>query len=159
MFLCAPDLAILLPEADGAFVGRWVDRADTGDGMAAVTFEVERVVEGRVRAEGHRPDDRGRVGLVGWSGSADLGRAPPSTRHGWGLGIEPLLEVPPERSSSRSEEISRPPVSDVAAVGAGWSLGLKGLLGAIAVLVIVLLALAWFARRRASEPGESGGVA
>jgi hypothetical protein len=44
---CAPpDLASWLPEADGAFVGRWIDRAETGDGMASVTFEVERVVKG-----------------------------------------------------------------------------------------------------------------
>jgi len=44
---CAePDLATWLPEADGAFVGRWVDRAEISGGMAAVTFEVERVVKG-----------------------------------------------------------------------------------------------------------------
>ena len=44
---CAPtDLESWLPEADGAFVGRWVDRAEVGNGFAAVTFEVERVVKG-----------------------------------------------------------------------------------------------------------------
>jgi hypothetical protein len=48
----------------------------------------------------------------------------------------------------------RPPDPDVAVAGAGWSFGLKGFLGA--VLVVMLLALAWFARRRTSQPGESG---
>ena len=40
------DLGSRLPEADGAFVGTYVDRDPLSDGRAAWTFVVERVVKG-----------------------------------------------------------------------------------------------------------------
>jgi hypothetical protein len=44
---CAIDgVKAAISRSDGAFVGRWVDRADVGNGYAAVTFEVERVLKG-----------------------------------------------------------------------------------------------------------------
>ena len=44
---CAMDgVREAIARSDGAFVGRWIDRAEMGDGFAAVTFEVERVVKG-----------------------------------------------------------------------------------------------------------------
>ena len=44
---CAmPDPRSLLPQADGAFVGRLVTRRDAGDGRAVFTFRVERRVKG-----------------------------------------------------------------------------------------------------------------
>jgi hypothetical protein len=152
---CAPpDLASWLSEADGAFVGRWIDRAEIGDGSAAVTFEVERVVKGafgpkaivRTNAQGSACGlerlGRSRTGLLLQRGLNGV----------WESNLCSM--VPPAQLLAFGED--RPPDPDVAAVGAGWSLGLKGLLGAIAVLVVVLLALAWFARRRTSKPGESG---
>jgi hypothetical protein len=44
---CVRDVPVSLADADGAFVGRWVSREVLGDGRAAVTFDVERVVKGR----------------------------------------------------------------------------------------------------------------
>lgn len=40
------DLRARLPEADGAFVGAFVGREPAGEGLVAITFEVERVVKG-----------------------------------------------------------------------------------------------------------------
>jgi hypothetical protein len=40
------DLATRMPEAEGSFVGTYVDRDSIGEQQAAWTFEVERVVKG-----------------------------------------------------------------------------------------------------------------
>lgn len=43
-----PDPWTLMKEADGAFVGRLVDRDDTGQGQVRLRFEVERGVKGNI---------------------------------------------------------------------------------------------------------------
>jgi hypothetical protein len=44
---CAPpEIERWVAEADGAFIGTWVDRSVVGGGSAAVTFRVERVLKG-----------------------------------------------------------------------------------------------------------------
>jgi len=41
------DLRTRLPDADGAFVGTFVQRKEIGDQLAIYAFEVERVIKGR----------------------------------------------------------------------------------------------------------------
>ena len=150
---CAePDLATWLPEADGAFVGRWVDRAEISDGMAAVTFQVERVVKGafgpkaivRTNAQGSACGmeqlGRSRTGLLLQRGSdgvweSDLCSMVPAAQ---------LLAVGGGHA----------PDPDVAAVRAGMStlwIALIGLSAALALLVLVSVI-----RRSRSRPQESG---
>jgi hypothetical protein len=151
----SPDLATWLPEADGAFVGRWVDRAEIGDGMAAVTFEVERVLKGsfgptaivRTNAQGSACGlerlGGSRTGLLLELGEGD---------GVWTSGLCSM--VPPAQLLAVGGD--RPPDPEVAAVSAGWSLGAKGLMAAVPAAALALLALAWVVRRRASRPGETG---
>ena len=106
---CAePDLATWLTEADGAFIGRWVDRAEISGGMAAVTFEVEQVVKGAFRAEGDRPDERAGVGVRDGAAWRISDRVAPSTRLGRRLGVEPLSSWWRRRSSLRPGAVTRP---------------------------------------------------
>jgi hypothetical protein len=151
---CAPtDLDAWLPEADGALVGRWVDRADVGNGDAAVTFEVERVLKGffgpkaivRTNAQGSAcglellGDDR--TGLL-------LRRAAD------GVWESDLCSMVPA-GQLLAVGGDRPPDPEIAAVSAGWSLPLKGLLGALAAAWLALLVLARYARRGAAKQGET----
>jgi hypothetical protein len=148
------DLGSLLPDADGAFVGTFVDRSEISDQLASITFDVERVVKGEfgqraiVRTSAYGAScgleflDGPRIGLL-------LDRASDGV---WESSL--CQQVRP--GDLLAVGGGRPPDPDVAPVSAGWTLGSKGLVGAIAALVVVLLALAWFARRRASRPGESG---
>jgi hypothetical protein len=148
------DLGSLLPDADGAFVGTFVDRSEISDQLASITFDVERVVKGEfgqraiVRTSAYGAScgleflDGPRIGLL-------LDRASDGV---WESSL--CQQVRP--GDLLAVGGGRPPDPDVAPVSAGWTLGSKGLVGAIAALVVVLLALAWFVRRRASRPGESG---
>lgn len=148
------NLGSRLPEADGAFVGTFVGRSEISDQLASITFDVERVVKGEfgpsaiVRTNAYGAScgleflDGPRTGLL-------LDQAPDGV---WESSLCSM--VPPAQLLAVGGD--RPPDPDVGAVGAGWSLGLKGLLGAIGALVILLLALSWFTRRNASEPGGSG---
>jgi hypothetical protein len=43
-----PDPWSILPKADGAFVGRLVDRQDVGEGRVVLVFDVERAVKGKI---------------------------------------------------------------------------------------------------------------
>jgi hypothetical protein len=143
-----------LREADGAFVGRWIDRAEVGDGMAAVTFEVEHVIKGsfgptaivRTNAQGSACGlerlGRSRTGLL-------------LQREGDGVWTSGLCSmVPPAQLLAVGGE--RPPDPDVAAVSAGWSPSSKAIAGVVITVAVVLLALVWFARRsRAATTGGS----
>jgi hypothetical protein len=152
---CAPtDLDTWLPEADGAFVGSWIDRGEIGDGMAAVSFEVERVLKGSFG-----PKAIVRTNAQGSAcGSERLGRSRTALllRRGadgvWGSDLCSM--VPPAQLLAVGGD--HPPDPDIAAVSAGWTLPWKGLIGVLAAAALVLLALGWYTRRRPSEPGESG---
>jgi hypothetical protein len=153
---CAqPDLATWLPEADGAFVGRWVDRTEIGDGTAAVTFDVERVLKGsfgptaiiRTNAQGSACGlerlGRSRMGLLLQLDADGV----------WSSGLCSM--VPPAQLLAVGD--ATPPDPDLAAVSAGWSLGGKGLVGALVAAGLALFALLVFlvVRRRASRPESS----
>jgi hypothetical protein len=150
------DLERWLPEADGAFVGHWVDRGEVGDGFAAVTFEVERVVKGSFG-----PTAIVRRNAQGSACGLELLGAPRT-----GLLLSEAVDgvwesdlcsmVPPAQLLAVGGD--HPPDPDVARVGAGWTLGFMGLVGGAAVAVLAVLALAWFVRRHASQPGESGAA-
>ncbi len=150
---CAqPDLATWLPEADGAFVGRWVDRAEISGGMAAVTFEVERVVKGafgpkaivRTHAQGSACGMErlgpSRTGLLLQRGSNGV----------WESDLCSMV-APAQLLAVGGDHPSDP---EVAAVSAGMStegIALIGLSAALALLVLVLVIL-----RSRSRPEESG---
>jgi hypothetical protein len=147
------DIDSWLSDADGAFVGRWLDRAEIGDGMAAVTFEVERVVKGsfgptaivRTNAQGSacglEPLGRSRTGLI-------------LQLHGDGVWSSGLCSmVPPAQLLAVGGD--RPPDPDVAAVSAGWSPSSKALASVVVTVALMLLVLVWFARRRAATTGGS----
>jgi hypothetical protein len=149
---CAqPDLATWLPEADGAFVGRWVDRAEVGDGMAAVTFEVERVVKGvfgpkvivRTNAQGSACGmeqlGRSRTGLLLQRGSDGV----------WESSLCSMV-APAQLLAVGGGHAPDP---DVAAVSAGMSTLWFALI--IPPAAIALLVLVWVIRRGRSRPEES----
>jgi hypothetical protein len=148
------DLAASLPEADGAFVGTFVDRSEISDQLASITFDVERVIKGEfgpraiVRTNAYGAScgleflDGPRIGVL-------LDRASDGV---W----ESSLCQQVEPGALLAVGAERPPDPDVAAVSADWSLGAKGLVGAGVAAALALLALVWFVRRRSSTSGESG---
>jgi hypothetical protein len=151
------DLAARLPDADGAFVGTYVDRDPIGEQHAAWTFEVERVVKGsfgptaivRTHAAGASCGielfDDPRTGLL-------LDRAEDGV---WESSL--CQQVAPEQLLQFASG-SHPPDPAVAPIGTAWSIGSKAI--AIAISVVVAAAvLWWWARRRRGRSADAGGVA
>ena len=148
------DLGSVLPDSDGAFVGTFVDRSEISDQLAAITFDVERVVKGQfgqraiVRTNAYGAScgleflDGPRIGLL-------LDRASDGV---WESSL--CQQVPPGDLLAIGGD--RPPDPDVAPVGAGWTLASQWLVGAIVAAALALVVLVWVIRRRSSEPGESG---
>ena len=152
------DLSSRLPEADGAFVGTYVDREALSDGRAAWTFVVERVVKGPfgptaiVRTSGDGASCGielfdARVGLL-------LDRANDGV---WESSL--CQQVAPNELLAFAPE-SDPPDSMIAPIGTGWSTESKvGLVGVVVAVVLTLLVLVWFARRRRAATTGGSDVA
>ena len=144
------DLGSRLPEADGAFVGTYVDRDPLSDGRAAWTFVVERVVKGPfgptaiVRTSG----DGASCGIELYDPRAGLllDRASDGV---WESGL--CQQVPPDQLLAFAQS-SHPPDPMVAPIGTGWSIESKV---ALLATVVVALALLVVIRRRVSRPGAS----
>ena len=152
------DLASRLPEADGAFVGTYVDRDPLGDGRAAWTFLVERVVKGPF----------GPTAIVRTSGSgASCGIELYDARAGLlldrandGVWESSLCQQVPPNELLAFAQTSDPPDSTIAPIGTGWSTGSKaGLMGVVVAVVLTLLVLVWFARRRRAATTGGSDVA
>ena len=149
------DVESSLPEADGAFVGTYIDRSGIGGGSVAYTFDVERVVKGdfgptavvRTSADGASCGlefygDR-RTGLL-------LHRADDGV---WESSLCSMVQ-PADLLAVGGDH---PPDVDVEAVGAGWSWTTKMIAAGAALLlllVVVLLLTARVAGRRPPRPIE-----
>jgi hypothetical protein len=144
------DLGSRLPEADGAFVGTYVDRDSLSDGRAAWTFVVERVVKGPF----------GPTAIVRTSGAgASCGIELYDPRAGllldrasdgvWESSL--CQQVPPDQLLAFAQD-SHPPDSTIAPIGTGWSTESKVALVATAM---ALLALAFVRRRLAATTSGS----
>lgn len=152
------DLGSRLAEADGAFVGTYVDRDPLSDGRSAWTFDVERVIKGPfgptaiVRTSGDGAScgielfDDPRAGLL-------LHRANDGV---WESSL--CQQVPPNQLLSFAQN-SHPPVSTIAPIGTAWSIESKVALVGALVVVIALGALVWFARRRPAATTGGSHVA
>ena len=150
---CAPtDLQRWLPDADGAFVGRWVDRSEIGDGSAAVTFEVERVVKGsfgpkaivRTNAQGSACGlellGAARTGLLLRKAADDV----------WESDLCSMVEP----SALLAVGGDHPPDPEIAPISAGWEpVSVVWLVAA--AIVVAIVALLWVTRRRASSDGTT----
>jgi hypothetical protein len=148
------DLGSRLPDADGAFVGTYVDRDPLNDGRAAWTFVVERVVKGEF----------GPTAIVRTSGAgASCGIELYDPRAGllldrasdgvWESSL--CQQVPPDQLLAFARS-SHPPDPTIAPIGTGWSVESKvALLAALVSVALALLVLLWFVRRR--RPPTTGG--
>jgi hypothetical protein len=147
------DLGSRLPEADGAFVGTFVDRSEISDQLASITFDVERVVKGEfgpraiVRTNAYGAScgleflDGPRIGLL-------LDRASDGV---WESSL--CQQVRPSVLLAVGGD---PPDPDVSAVSARMSTLSIVLIGVSAAVAVALLVLALIARRGRSRPEESG---
>jgi hypothetical protein len=152
------DLGSRLPEADGAFVGSYVDRDPLSDGRAAWTFSVERVVKGPfgptaiVRSSG----DGASCGIELFDPHAGLllDRANDGV---WESSL--CQQVPPDQLLAFAQD-SHPPDLTIAPIGTGWSIESKGgLAGAVAGAALALLVLVRLARRRRAATADGSDVA
>ena len=142
------DLGSRLPEADGAFVGTYVDRDPLSDGRAAWTFVVERVVKGPfgptavVRTSG----DGASCGIELFDGPR-AGLLVDQANDGvWESGL--CQQVPPNELLTFAQD-SQEPDSTIAPIGTGWSIESKvALAAALAAVALAVLVLVWFTRRR-----------
>jgi hypothetical protein len=143
------DLDRSIRETEGAFVGTYLGRSAIGDYRFAVTFDVERVINGPravVRTNevggpcGIEPLDGTRIGLL-------LVRADDGV---WESGL--CQQVAPDELLAVGED--RPPDPNVAPVSAGWTLASKGLVRVIVVAVLALLVFVVI-RWRTPRPGAS----
>ncbi len=147
------DLGSRLPDADGAFVGTFVDRSEISDQLASITFDVERVIKGAfgpraiVRTNAYGAScgleflDGPRTGLL-------LDRASDGV---WESSLCSM--VPPSQLLTIGGD--RPPDPEIAAVSAGWSAVWVGV-GILAAAALALLVLVFVIRRGRSRPEESG---
>jgi hypothetical protein len=150
---CAPtDLERWLPEADGAFVGRWADRAVVGNGFAAVTFEVERVVKGSFGPKAIvRTNEQGAACGLELLGAARMG--PLLRRAADGVWESDLCSTvsPSELLAAGGDH---PPNQAIAPVSAGWEpISILAIVG-LAVFVATV-GLLWFTQRRARSTGSA----
>jgi hypothetical protein len=147
------DLAPRLPEADGAFVGTFVDRSEISDQLASITFDVERVVKGEFGPRAIvRTNAYGASCGLEFLGGPRIGLLLDRASDGvWESSL--CQQVQPGALLALGGD--HPPDPDVAAVSAGWSFGAKGLVGAAAAAALALVVLVWVIRRRSSRPGEA----
>lgn len=140
------DLGSVLLDADGAFVGTFVERSEISGQLASITFDVERVVKGEfgpraiVRTNAYGAScgleflDGPRVGLL-LDHSAD------------GVWESSLCQqVAPGDLLAIGGD--RPPDPDVVPVSAGSTLVSQGFVGAIVAATLALVVLVWVIRRR-----------
>jgi hypothetical protein len=140
------DLGTVLLDADGAFVGTFVDRSEISDQLASITFDVERVVKGEfgpraiVRTNAYGAScgleflDGPRVGLL-------LDRSADGV---WESSL--CQQVAPGDLLAIGGD--RPPDPNVAPVSVGSILGSQGLIGGIVAAALALVVLVWVIRRR-----------
>ena len=142
------DLGSRLPDADGAFVGTFVDRSEISDQLASITFDVERVIKGAfgpraiVRTNAYGAScgleflDGPRTGLL-------LDRASD------GVWESSLCSMVPPNQLLTFAQNSHPPDSTVAPIGTEWSTASKAaLVAALVAATLAVLAFFWSARRR-----------
>jgi hypothetical protein len=143
---CAPpDLERWLPDADGAFVGRWVDRAEVGDGFAAVTFEVERVVKGSFGPKAIvRTNAQGSACGLELLGHARTGLLLMKATDGvWESNLCSMVKPSLLLAVGRD----RSPDPAIAPVSAGWE-PVSILAIVVSAIVVVAVGLVWLTRRR-----------
>jgi hypothetical protein len=151
------DLGPRLSEADGAFVGTYVDRDPLSDGRAAWTFVVERVVKGAF----------GPTAIVRTSGSgASCGIEIYDPRAGLlldrandGIWESSLCQQVPPNQLLAFAQNTHPPDSTIAPIGTGWSIESKVALVVLVAAAMALLALVWFPRRRRAATTGGSDVA
>jgi hypothetical protein len=143
-----------LPEADGAFVGTYVDRSEIGDGRAAFTFDVERVVKDVGPTAIVRTNATGGPCGLEFYGDRRAGLLLRHAEDGvWGSDLCSMVQP----SELLAVGGAHPPDPDVAAVSAGWSTATKSIAigaGVVLFLVVALLLIARVARRGTSRPIE-----
>ena len=152
------DLAVRLPDADGAFVGTFVDRSQISDQLASITFDVERVVKGDFGPRAIlRTNAYGASCGLEFLGGPRIGLLLDRASDGvWESSL--CQQVPPTALLAEAGS-DHPPDPEVAAVSAGWSLGSKGLAGVGVVVAVSLLVLLWFVRRRRAPTTGGSDVA
>jgi hypothetical protein len=144
------DLRTRLPEVDGAFVGRWVDRGEVGNGFAAVTFEVEQVVKGSFGPKAIvRTNSQGSACGLELLGAARTGLLLRKGANGvWESDLCSMV-TPSELLAVGGDH---PPDRAIAPVSAGWE-PVSILAIAASMLVIAVVGLLWLTRRRGSADG------
>ncbi len=150
------DLGSRLPEADGAFVGTFVERETIDERRVAITFEVERVVKGEFgpRAIVRTDASGASCGLEFYSPQAGL-LLDLASDGVWESSL--CQQVEPNELLAVGGD--RPPDADVAAVSAGWSPTSKALASVVVTVALTLLVLVWFARRRGAATTGGSDVA
>jgi hypothetical protein len=152
---CVPmDLERRIPRAEGAFVGTYVDRHTVGDGHAAWTFDVERVVKGSFG-----PTAIVRTNLDGAACGIELLDGPRTglllDRAEDGVWESSLCQqVAPAQLLAFARD-SSPPDPAIASVGAGSSPASAAI--GLGVLVAAVAGLWWWAWRR-RRPAGAGDV-
>ena len=141
-----------IARSDGAFVGRWVDRAETGDGFAAVTFEVERVVKGSFGPKAIvRTNAQASACGLELLGAARTGLL--LNRAAGGVWESSLCSmVTPSQLLAVGGD--RPPDPAIAPVSAGWE-PVSVLAIVVSAIVLAIVGVLWLRRRRASSDGIS----
>lgn len=142
---CAIDgVKAAISRSDGAFVGRWVDRADVGNGYAAVTFEVERVVKGSFgpKAIVRTNTQASACGLemLGPARTGLLMKAPDGV---WESNLCSMVKP----SLLLAVGGDRPPDPAIAPVSAGWE-PVSILAIVVTAIIAVVVGLWWLSRRR-----------
>jgi hypothetical protein len=150
---CAMDgVRAAIARSDGAFVGRWVDRAEIGNGFAAVTFEVERVVKGSFGPKAIvRTNAQGSACGLELLGVARTGLLLVQAADGvWESNLCSML-VPSQLLAVGGDHAPDPAI---APVSAGWEPA--SILAIVAsAIVVAIVGLWWLRRRRASSGGTS----
>jgi hypothetical protein len=153
---CAPpEFPQRLDEADGAFVGTWVDRAVILGGQAAVTFEVERVLKGGFGPRAIvRTEARGSACGLELLGTARTGLL--LERAGDGVWTSDLCSMVPATELLAAAS-GQPPDPAIAPVGVGWSVGsIVTLL--VAGLAVAVVGIAVGVRRREGRGAPASDV-
>jgi hypothetical protein len=143
---CAIDgVKAAISRSDSAFVGRWVDRSEVGDGYAAVTFEVERVVKGSFGPKAIvRTNAQGSACGLEMLGPARTGLLLMKARDGvWESNLCSMVKP----SLLLAVGGDRPPDPAIAPVSAGWE-PVSILAIVVSAIVVVAAGLSLLGRRR-----------